>query len=299
MSVSRSSTRTSAAVVGASWMVFAGAAFAVTNSAMQYLTMVQGLSSTSATFWQYLISLLAMLPVIWRIGANGLRTEQLALHIFRVLLAALGVQFWVAGLANGVPIWQAIALLMTSPFFVTIGAALFLRERANGQRWAATVVGFIGGMIILNPWDDAFQLVAFLPIIAALLWGSSILCMKKLEERESPQSVTLYLLLLLTPVNLVLALLAPGGLAIPLGMSMWWLVILAGLLGAIAQGSLAMAYEKVEAAYLQPFDHLKLPFNVLCGFLIFGWVPPGNLWLGAALIIGASLYTVHVERKQT
>ncbi|KZK81144.1 Riboflavin transporter [Pseudovibrio sp. Ad13] len=298
MSSSRSSTRASAAVVGASWMVFAGAAFAITNSAMQYLTMVQGLSSTSATFWQYLISLVAMLPVIWRIGVDGLHTEQLALHIFRVFLAALGVQFWVAGLANGVPIWQAIALLMTSPFFVTIGAALFLRETASRQRWAATAVGFVGGMIILSPWDDAFQLVAFLPIIAALLWGSSILCMKKLEERESPQSVTLYLLLLLTPVNFVLAFLAPGGLAMPVGMNMWWLIILAGLLGAIAQGSLAMAYEKVDAAYLQPFDHLKLPLNVLCGFLIFGWVPPGNLWLGAALIIGASLYTVHVERKQ-
>ncbi|KZL21150.1 Riboflavin transporter [Pseudovibrio axinellae] len=299
MSTSRSSARASAAVVGASWMIFAGAAFAITNSAMQYLTMTQGLSSTSATFWQYLISLIAMVPVIWRIGFAGLRTKQLGLHVFRVVLAALGVQFWVAGLANGVPIWQAIALLMTSPFFVTIGAAAFLGEKASGQRWLATVVGFVGGMIILSPWDDTFQLVAFLPIVAALLWGSSILCMKKLEENDSPQSVTLYLLLLLTPINLALALLAPSGLALPVGMNMWWLVVLAGLLGAIAQGSLAMAYQRVDAAYLQPFDHLKLPLNVLCGFLVFGWVPPGNLWLGAALIIGASLYIVHVERKST
>ncbi len=298
MSTSRSSTGTSVAVIGASWMVFAGASFAITNSAMQYLTMTQGLSSTSATFWQYFISLIAMVPVIWRIGLDGLRTQQLGLHIFRVFLAALGVQFWVAGLANGVPIWQAIALLMTSPFFVTIGATVFLCEKASVQRWIATLVGFVGGMIILNPWDDAFQLVAVLPIVAALLWGSSILCMKKLEENESPQSVTLYLLLFLTPVNLVLALIAPGGLVLPVGMTMWWLVILAGLLGAIAQGSLAMAYEKVDAAYLQPFDHLKLPLNVLCGFIVFGWVPPGNLWFGAALIIGASLYIVHVERKQ-
>ncbi|SDR39069.1 DMT family transporter [Pseudovibrio sp. Tun.PSC04-5.I4] len=299
MSTSRSSMRTSAAVVGASWMIFAGAAFAITNSAMQYLTLVQGLSSTSATFWQYFVSLVVMLPVIWRIGFVGLKTTQLGLHVFRVILAALGVQFWIAGLANGVPIWQAIALLMTSPFFVTIGAAAFLREKASGQRWLATAIGFVGGMIILSPWDETFQLVALLPIVAALLWGSSILCMKKLEEKESPQSVTLYLLLLLTPINLVLALLAPSGLELPVGMSMWWLVILAGLLGAIANGSLAMAYERVDAAYLQPFDHLKLPLNVLCGFLVFGWAPPGNLWLGAALIIGASLYIVHVERTSS
>lgn len=297
MSSTRTATSSSTAIIGASWMVFAGAAFALTNSAMQYLTLQLGLNSVSATFWQYLISLGAMLPIVWRIGLKGLKTNQFGLHVFRVVLAALGLQFWLAGLAQGVPIWQAIALLMTSPFFVTLGAALFLGEAASAQRWLATAVGFVGGMIILNPWDDAFQLVAVLPVIAALLWGGSSLVMKKLEGKESPQSVTLYLLLLLTPINLGLALFTPGGLVVPVEIAMWSLLIVGGLLGAIAQGALAMAYERVDAGFLQPFDHLKLPLNVLCGFVVFGWVPPGNLWLGAALIIGASLYIVNAERK--
>ncbi|MDD7910661.1 DMT family transporter [Pseudovibrio exalbescens] len=283
------------AISGAFWMVLAGSAFALSNTAMQFLTMNLGLASPSATFWQYFISLVAMIPVVWRIGFSGLKTKRLGLHVLRVVLAALGVQLWVASLAYPVPIWQAIALLMTSPFFVTIGAALFLREGVSLTRWGATALGFFGGMIILSPWSDAFQWGALLPIGAALLWGASILCMKKLEEDESPQSVTLYLLLFLTPINLALAL--GAGFEIPSSYTAWWLVITAGLLGAVANSTLAMAYARADAAYLQPFDHLKLPLNVLCGFLVFGWVPPGNLWLGAAMIIGASLFIVNAERK--
>ncbi len=59
----------------------------------------------------------------------------------------------------------------------------------------------------------------------------------------------------------------------------------------------ALGPESWNAAYVQPFDHLKLPFNVLAGFYVFGWVPGGNLWLGAALIIAASLYIAHRESK--
>lgn len=57
------------------------------------------------------------------------------------------------------------------------------------------------------------------------------------------------------------------------------------------------AYATADAAYVQPFDHLKLPFNVLAGFYVFGWVPGGNLWLGAALIIAASLFIAHRESQ--
>ncbi len=73
---------------------------------------------------------------------------------------------WCAGLGTGlatVPIWQAIALVMTSPFFIIIGARLFLGETVGRDRWLATLTGFIGAMIILQPWSDSFTLAALLP----------------------------------------------------------------------------------------------------------------------------------------
>ena len=150
-----SNTPISPAVSGAIAMVAAGLLFAVVNTTVQASTMTHGMASSSVAFWQYLIALLFSLPWLLRRGLASLKTEQLGRHVTRVILAAAGVQLWVLGLAY-VPIWQAIALIMTSPFFVVAGAGLLLRERVDAGRWIAVIAGFAGGMIILAPWSDSF-----------------------------------------------------------------------------------------------------------------------------------------------
>ena len=49
------------------------------------------------------------------------------------------------------PLAEAVALFFTSPIFVTIMAALFLREKVTAKAWAAVILGFIGVRIILRP----------------------------------------------------------------------------------------------------------------------------------------------------
>ncbi len=186
-----------------------------------------------------------------------------------------------------VPIWQAIALVMTSPFFIIIGARLFLGETVGRDRWLATLTGFIGAMIILQPWSDSFTMAALLPVLSALLWGGSSLIMKNLTHHEPPETVTVWLLVLLTPINAGLA--AASGFAVPEGLALW-LLLAAGLLTALGQYLLTLAYNAADAAYVQPFDDLKLPLNVLAGWLVFGYAPSGYLWLGATLILVASLF---------
>lgn len=286
-------TGRSAAFTGAAYMIGAGLLFAVDNTLVQMLTMGQGQASTTVAFWQYFIAALFSLPwVVMRVRA-GVFTKRWPLHLFRVVLAAAGVQLWVLGLSY-VPIWQAIALIMTSPFFVTIGARLMLGESVGGERWAAVFVGFIGGMIILSPWTDAFTVAALLPVAASFLWAMSSLATKVLTRTETPDSLTLYLLVLLTPINAVLAM--NSGFAITTDESIW-LIIAAGVLTAAANYALAKAYSVADAAYLQPFDHVKLPFNVLLGWLVFGFLPVGAMWIGTLLIVGASFYLLSQETR--
>ncbi len=285
------------AVAGGLYMIAAGAAFAVVNVSVQAATMSFGMTSASAAFWQYFVALVCGLPWIVRTGLEVLKTQHLAAHVLRVAFAAIGVQFWVAGLAS-VPIWQAIALIMTSPFFVTAGAGLLLGERVGASRWLATLVGFAGGMIILAPWSDAFSVEALYPVAAAVFWAATSLMTKRLTRSESTETVTLYLLLLLTPINAVLAVSSGGGFAIP-GASGLALIVLAGVLLMVAQFFIVKAYASADAAYVQPFDHIKLPLNVLAGWIVFGFVPGGNLWFGSLLIVSASLYIAHRESRRS
>jgi len=286
-------TGRSAAFTGAAYMIGAGLLFAVDNTLVQMLTMGQGQSSTTVAFWQYFIAALFSLPwVVMRLRV-AVFTKRWPMHILRVALAAAGVQMWVSGLSY-VPIWQAIALIMTSPFFVTIGARMMLGESVGVERWGAVFVGFIGGMIILSPWSDAFTWAALLPVGASFLWAMSSLVTKVLTRTESPDSLTFYLLVLLTPINAVLAV--KSGFVITTTDSMW-LIVATGVLTAAANYALIKAYSVADAAYLQPFDHAKLPFNVLLGWAVFGFLPVGAMWIGTFLIVGASLYLLNKEAK--
>jgi S-adenosylmethionine uptake transporter len=275
-------------------MIAAGALFAVINTLSQYGTMIRGIASTDFAFWQYFIAFLFSLPWVIRHGLHALRTDMIGAHLLRVIVSVIGVQCWISGLAH-VPIWQAIALIMLSPFFVTLGAVLFLKEVATSARWIAVTLGFIGGMIILAPWSDAFSPYALLPVAAAAFWATTSLITKKMTATQSAESLTVYLLLLLTPINLGFALAGGSGdLSLEFGIT-GAVLVGAGLLTALAQYFIAKAYSVADAAYLQPFDHIKLPLNVLFGVLAFGFAPPGSMWVGSLLIVGASIYLLREE----
>lgn len=287
--------RLSPPMMGAALMVVAGAMFAGVNTLLQFVTMKLGVAAPTATFWQYGIALIALLP--WQgVGLAAFRTSRLPAHVLRVAFGVGGVQLWGFGLAH-VPIWQAISLIMLSPFFVTTGAALLLGEKVTIARWLAVVVGFAGGAVILAPWSDAFTPWALAPVGAAALWAAASLMTKRMTATETPATLTLYLLALLTPLNAGLALLpGAGGLAIA-GVAVILSLILAGLLTALAQFALARAYAIADAAFLQPFDHVKLPLNVGLGILAFSFYPPGSMWLGSALIIAASTWILAEESR--
>ncbi len=291
--------RSSTALTGASYIVLAGIAFAIINVITQKVTGSAdyggyGFKSTSDAFWQYFIALLFSLPFIVRQGWQALVTDHPVRHVVRVIFAALGVQAFIAGLAHGVPIWQVIALVMTSPFFILFGAKYYLGERVGPERWLASIMGFAGAMIVLQPWSSGFSWWSLAPVAAAVLWGAASLITKELTAKEKPETITMWLLLLLTPINFGLS--ATAGFEWPTG-TILALLVAAGALQFIAQYCLTKAYALADAAFLQPFDDLRLPFNIIAGFLAFHYLPEGNLWIGIALILAGSALLVWYQRR--
>lgn len=281
------------ALSGATLMLMAGIAFAGVNVAVQWAGMVNGISPAATAFWQYFFGFLFAIPLIWRQGLSALATRRPVLHFARIVLAVAGVQVWVMALAH-VPLWQAIALSMTSPFFVLAGAGLVLRENVTLTRVGATVFGFIGALIIIAPWSETFSPYSLLPVLSAALWAGTSLITKQLTRSESPESIALYLMLLLTPINFVLYL--GSGFEIPPAAG-WTILLTAGLLTAAAQYVLTRAYAIADAAYLQPFDDLKLPLNIVLSWIVFGFAPDAGFWPGAAMIVMASLFIMRQEAR--
>ncbi|MFA0440935.1 hypothetical protein BCU70_00030 [Vibrio sp. 10N.286.49.C2] len=280
---------------GAVWMLSAGAAFALVNNIAQVVSINHGMSSTMIALIQYAIALLVIIPSLRATGIfRSLRTQHFGAHLFRVLLSVVGIQLWMWALAYPVPIWQGIALLMTSPLFATLGSGLILKEKVGAARWLATICGFVGALVILEPWSDAFSWATLLPVGAAFFWACYSLMVKKLSANDPPSTMVIYLLVLITPFNFMLAL--PSW-SLPSDMMVWGYLIGAGALTAFAQWAIVKAYSVADASFVQPFDHAKLPMNVLAGWSVFSWVPPGRLWVGAAIIVASIAFITHWETK--
>ncbi|GGF43275.1 membrane protein [Youhaiella tibetensis] len=309
--MSQLSSQTNQPVQGAVYMLGAGLTFAITNLLTPHITYTLGVPSTAVVFWQYVIATIFALPLIFRIGFGALRTKHPFAHEMRAFLSALGVQVFAFGFASGVPLWQMVALSMTGPFFIIGGATLFLGEKVTIQRLGAALVGFLGAILVSGIGTESFTWAALLPVIAAALWGTVSVMTKYLAKEEAPESLTLYMLVLITPNHLLIGLILgalvtlfpgslPGSLAngfdfVPPGGDALWLIVLLGLVTAGAQYFLSLAYKVADATYLQPFDDLKLPLNTLLGWIVLSQVPSPLFWPGALLILGASLFILRQE----
>lgn len=303
---------------GALLMVTAAVAFAGSNVLQSILpTPVDyggfGLSSTGMAFWQYVIASVLALPLILRIGFDKLRTHHPLAHQLRAFVSALGVHVFVYGFASGVPIWQMVTLLATGPLFIILGSTLFLGERATPVRVVAALMGFAGAIIVSGVGGD-LGLVTLIPVAAAALWATTDVLTKYLAREEAPETLTISLLVLMTPNHLLILLavnawawllpaLSPEGLAsgfpfaLPSGAGLWLLLLL-GLLTAAAQYLLGIAYKVADASYLQPFADLKVPLGGLLGWVALGQVPSIWFWPGAMLVLGGSLLIFWAEAEK-
>ena len=307
------------AATGALLMVAAAVAFAGSNVLQSVLPTPAeyggfGMSSTGMAFWQYVIASLLALPLILRIGIDKLRTRHPLAHQVRAFVSALGVHVFVYGFASGVPIWQMVTLLATGPLFIILGSTVFLGVRATPIRIIAALMGFAGAVVVSGVGAEGLGWTTLVPIAASALWAGTDILTKYLSREESPETLTISLLVLVTPNHLLILLavnavawlaptIVPAGIAtgfpfaLPAGLGLGLLLLL-GLLTAAAQYLLGIAYKLADATYLQPFGDLKVPLGGLMGWIALGQVPSAWFWPGAALVLGGSLLIYWAEAQR-
>lgn len=191
---------------------------------------------------------------------------------------------------------SASAILQTTPLALTLGAALFLGESVGWRRWTAIGVGFLGVMLIIQPGLAGFVPASLLAVVAV-----AAVALRDLASRAIPADVTSMQL-----AAWAFATLIPTGLLMMLGMDTTPvmpeapdLVRLAGafIVGGIGYYALVGATRTGEVAVVVPFRYSRLLFAMVLGALVFGERPNPLMLAGAALIVGAGLYTIWREAR--
>ena len=191
------------------------------------------------------------------------------------------------------PLAEAVALSFTTPLFSSIAAVILLGEVMRRRRWTATVVGFIGAIIVLRPGLSEFTTGSFLILSAALLMAISQVMVKYLTGKDHPNAIVFWLVFLVLPLSF-----APAAAfwQTPVGAEWIWLASL-GMIATLAHQSMVRGFALADATAVVPFDFLRLPFVALIGFLAFGEKPDVWTWLGAAVIVSSSVYITHREQR--
>ena len=79
--------------------------------------------------------------------------------------------------------------------------------------------------------------------------------------------------------------------------STWIWLIAMGMAATVGQVCLTRAFAAADASALLPLDFSRLVFISLIGFAMFGEVPDLWTWVGASIIITATVYIAHREAR--
>jgi drug/metabolite transporter (DMT)-like permease len=75
------------------------------------------------------------------------------------------------------------------------------------------------------------------------------------------------------------------------------LLVLAGLIGGVAQILITSAYRFGSASMLAPYDYTSMLFAILLGYVFFAELPTMMMLAGAALVISAGALVIWRERQ--
>lgn len=276
---------------GILWMLVAGIFF----TAMVTLIKVLGerLHVAEIILIRQVIMTIIVAPVIISGLPGSLKTHRPGLHVIRVGCASVAMLAGFTAIIH-LPLADATAIAFSKTFFLTIFAILFLGEVVGPHRWAATAVGFLGVVIILQPGGDTgFSIYAGMAVLGAAAAGIVMIIIRKLSQVERPVTILTYQAFFVGLIMLPIALynwqtptLEELGLLLLVGMASW-----AGQMCNIR------AFRAGEASALAALDYARLIYATIIGFLVFGEVPAPVTYAGAALIVAGALYTVWRENR--
>lgn len=274
---------------GILWMLLT--AFLLTGTAAISKFLGRTLPVVEIVFFRMALGALIMLPWLVRHGVKGLATQRLATHFWRAILGVGAFVLYIYAVSNML-LANAVALAFSTPLWMIVMSHLMLGTRTGPARGVATLVGFIGILVIARP-DVEISLPAVAALASAFLLSIAMIYVKRLSATESSAKLAFYVQFfgaLFTLPNAALAWQDPTPVE-------WWWLIGVGVVGAIGLVTQARAYGIGNPTAVTPVDFTRLPIAVMLGMMFFGELPDAWAFAGMVLIAGSILFISHRERR--
>lgn len=190
------------------------------------------------------------------------------------------------------PITVTTTIMFAGPIVITLLAIPLLGEQVGIRRIVAVCVGFVGVLVVMQPWGAEYHPAMFLNILAIILASLYFIMTRKMAGRESNAAQQIWASGLAT-----LALL-------PFVISNWvwpsaetWPAFcIIGVFGALGHISATTAHRLADASILAPVIYIQIFFAAFAGIVVFDTWPTIWTLLGGMIIVASGLYIWHRER---
>ena len=236
------------------------------------------------------------LALIWVLATTGLRPllqVRWPLHLLRGVLGITMMASFVYAVSV-LPLTTTYTLFFVAPLMITALSVPLLGERVGPKRWIAIAVGFAGVLVALRPTGEGMLTWAGIAaLVGAAGYAVSAITVRVLARTDSTQSMVFWLLTMMAVGSAALA--APHWVAIQPEHWIW--IAGVGVIGILGQYAITEAFRHGEASVLAPIEYTALAWGLGFDLMLWGVLPDGVTWVGAAIIVASGIYLMRHERE--
>jgi len=240
-----------------------------------------------------LIGIALLYPLIHRDGGiRAMKTAHLRRHIARNVVHYSAQCCWLLALTL-IPLAQVISIEFTMPIWTAILAVAFLGERMGMWKTTAVVLGLVGVIIIVRPFEGAVSAGQLIALTAAMGYAISVTLVKSLTRTDRVTVIMFWMVMMQAAIGLVPALAVwqwPSA-------YVWGWVAIIGFCGTYSHYCLTQALAHADATVVVPMDFLRVPLAALTGWLIYAERIDLLTAAGAALILGGNLLNLKGAKR--
>jgi len=280
-------------VLGLGAMALAVILFTMIDTSAKWLVLA-GLSAMQVAFLRYAIHfLLAVVVFVPREGPSAFFSYSPKLQCLRSVSLFIGTCLNFMALKY-LPITVTTTIMFAGPIVVTLLAIPVLGERVGRHRIIAVCVGFLGVIVVMQPWGIGFH-PAMLLNLGALV-GASVyfLITRKLAGIENNSTAQLW------ASGLATFCLAPFAFSEWVWPSVaidWVFFVMIGIFGGTAHILATSAHRLADASILAPVVYIQIFTAAVAGIFFFDTYPSVWTIFGGLIIVGAGIYIWYREQQ--
>ena len=275
------------------WMTGAIASFLAMAVAGRALA--PGLDTFEIMTYRSFVGVIIILSIATLSGKwSEISTRHMGLHMVRNVAHFTGQNLWFFAITV-VPLAQVFALEFTTPLWVLLLSPVFLSERLTAMRVASALVGFVGILIVTQPWAQPLHFGIIAAALCAVGFAGSIMATKKLTQRVSTLCILFWLTVLQAIFGLICGTYDMDFARPDLAMVPW--VVLVGCAGLFGHFCLTTALSIAPATLVSPLDFGRLPAAAILAMIVYA--EPIDIWvlIGAVVIFGANYANIRAEAR--